>query len=154
MHLGNWELCINNYIKVSANNRIQHKGIIKSIEKKMLKVSIISQSACADCHAKGVCNVSDMEEKIIDIKEYEGSYKLGENVNLFYEEKQGFKALFLGYVLPFLLILATLILTSVLTKNELIIGLASISILVPYYVLLFLSKKKIEKKFIFKVEKL
>ena len=45
---------------------IYHSGIISEINKEKILVSIISHSACASCKVKGMCNVSEMKEKIIE----------------------------------------------------------------------------------------
>ena len=43
-----------------------HKG--KGVQLNGVNVSVMieSQSACAACHAKGMCTLSDKEDKIID----------------------------------------------------------------------------------------
>jgi positive regulator of sigma E activity len=133
---------------------IEHKGFIKSIENGLIKVSILAQSACASCHAKGGCSVSDVQDKTIEIYNNSDSYQVGENVNVILEQKLGFKALFLGYVLPFIIVLTSLIILSVLTKNEALSGLVSLGLLIPYYIGLYSQKEKLKKIFSFKIEKL
>ena len=46
---------------------IYHSGIISEINKEKILVSIISHSACASCKVKGMCNVSEMKEKIVEV---------------------------------------------------------------------------------------
>ena len=66
---------------------IKHSGIIKDIDSKQYYVSIIAQSACAACHAKSVCNVTELQEEIIEIpKEETNSYKIGDRVEILMEK--------------------------------------------------------------------
>lgn len=137
-----------------SKDNIEHKGIVKNITEKSLKVSIISTSACLSCSAKGICNVSDVEEKEVEIKSYEGDYKEGEEVKVYYKQVLGFRALFLGYILPFLIIFITLIISLIITKHEGLSGLIALFSLIPYYVILYLRKDKINDKFSFSVKKI
>ena len=134
--------------------QIEHKGIIKEVHGHELQVSIISEESCASCNLKGSCSVSEVTEKIIDITVADPKeYKTGEAVTVFYKQTLGFRALLLGYVLPFLIMLITLIITLSITNKELVSGLLSLVVLIPYYLLLYLSKDKIKKTFSFSIKK-
>lgn len=132
---------------------VKHDGTVQSIDGEWLKVSIISNSACASCKVSQACSVSEMAEKVIDIHRNNVAYAIGESVVVSLSETSGFKALIIGYMIPFLLLLTTLIVTSIFTENEVIIGLSSLLILVPYYFILFLLRNKIKKQFSFFVHK-
>lgn len=119
-----------------------------------LIVSIINQSACSTCHAKGACTIADVQEKEIDIIPNGKHYSTGEEITVLLKETQGFKALFYGYVLPFLLVLFTLIITSSLTNNEFFAGLLSLGILIPYYTTLYFFRDNLKKVFKFEVEEI
>jgi len=131
---------------------ITHQGVIESVLLSSVNVRIISASACSACHANGACNASDMQEKIIEANPRGKEFKVGEWVTVVSKESMGFKALFLGYVLPFLVVLITLIITTMLSFTELTAGLLSIGMLVPYYAILYLTKDKIKKSFIFEIQ--
>lgn len=134
--------------------QIEHEGVVKQIEGNKMQVSILSKSACLTCAVKGTCHVSEVDEKIVDVyTDKAQNYKLGERVDVYYAQSLGFRALFLGYVLPFLLALTTLIITYAATQKEGFSGLLSIIILVPYYLSLYFTKKNHEKKFSFSVKK-
>ncbi len=131
---------------------IKHSGIIKDIDSKQYYVSIIAQSACAACHAKSVCNVTELQEEIIDIpKEETDSYKIGDRVEILMEKSLGPKAVMLGYVIPFLVLLTTLIISLNIFDSEGVAGLLSLGILIPYYLILFLVKDRLKKTFVFKI---
>lgn len=138
-----------------ANSKsVEHKGRIDSIEGNKITVSFLAMSGCASCHAKGVCTAADMQEKAIEVFDYTNQYQIGEEVNVTLKQSLGFRALFLGYVLPFILVLFILIILTIVTENEAISGIGSLSVLVPYYLILYLSKDKIRKKFTFTLNKI
>jgi sigma-E factor negative regulatory protein RseC len=139
---------------MSNSKSIEHKGRIDSIDGNKIIVSFLAMSGCASCHAKGVCTAADMQEKSVDVYDYTNQYQVGEEVNILLKQTLGFRALFLGYVLPFLLILFFLIVLTIITNNEAVSGLGALSVLVPYYIILFVMRDKIRKKFTFTLNKI
>jgi len=115
-------------------------------------VCIISQSACAACHAKGACGLSDSTEKMITVLKPNHNLKVGESVRVVIKQSMGFKALFAGYILPFIAVLTVLIILTLFKVSEGKAGLASLAILVPYYFALYLFKDRISNHFIFELE--
>jgi len=133
---------------------IEHKGRIETIQDNKIIVSILAVSGCASCQIKGVCSAADMQEKSIEVYDYTNQYKVGEYVNVSLRQSLGFRALFLGYVLPFTLVLFILIILTIITKNEALSGIGALSVLIPYYLILFVLKDKIRKKFTFSINKI
>jgi sigma-E factor negative regulatory protein RseC len=131
---------------------LRHTGIVKQVNPTSLVVSIINQSACSGCHAKGACTVADLQEKEIKITTYRKNYTPGTMVTVIFRESSGMKALFLGYVIPFLILLTTLIIAIEVTGNEIYGGLIAIAMLVPYYFALYFSKNKLKKIFTFELD--
>ena len=115
-------------------------------------VNIVNESACNACHAKSSCVVSDFQDKEIEISNFVGNYAQGQQVNVVFKETQGFTALFYGYVLPFILVLVTLIIAVSVFENELIGGLLSLAILIPYYMTIYFFRHLLKKVFTFQVE--
>ncbi|PLX24147.1 MAG: Fis family transcriptional regulator [Marinilabiliales bacterium] len=139
---------------MSNTKSIEHKGRIDSIEGHKISVNFLAMSGCASCHAKGVCTVADMKEKSVEVYDFTGQYAVGEEVSVTLKQSLGFRALLLGYVLPFVLVLFVLIALTAITNNEAIAGLSSLSVLVPYYLILFFLRDKIRKKFTFTIDKI
>ena len=123
---------------------VKHPGIVKEVRDKYLLVSIMNQSACSTCHAKGACTISDMQEKEIEITEFNQSYSPGQRVTILFKESSGFNALFLGYILPFIILFITLVVSLQLTKDEGLSGLASLLIFntILYNIIFFSSSFK------------
>lgn len=134
-----------------SSNNITHQGVIEAIENNLVKVRIVNLSACASCHAKGACSAADMDEKVIDVFTNNKNYKLGQTVTIASKLKSGYKAIFYGYVLPFLLVFITLIILTVLSFTETTAGLISLGILIPYYVTLYLFRNQLGKSFTFEI---
>ena len=136
------------------SNIIEHCGIVESVENNVVRINILSASACSSCHLKGACGVAETENKIVEIFNPGNKFSIGEEVNVIAKESIGFKALFYGYLFPFIFIVSTLIITSFFTDKEAIIGLLSLVVLVPYYFILSFYKEKLKKIFTFKLQKI
>jgi len=134
------------------SKKIEHSGIITAIENGNIKVQIIQVSACSGCHAKGACTASDMEEKTVDVISTDKSLKVGDLVVISGKSSMGFLAVFLAFVIPFILILIMLFVTRNFTANEAISGTISLSVLIPYYIILSFFNNKLKEKFQFQIE--
>ena len=139
---------------MSNPKQIDHEGTILEIKDGRITVEIINVSACARCHTKGTCTVSDKKKKLIDVIDYNNKYCIGEKVKLIYQESLGWFALMLAYVIPLLLVLLVLFITTTIINNELISGFLSVAILVPYYIILSFFKGNLKNTFSFTIEKI
>jgi sigma-E factor negative regulatory protein RseC len=134
-----------------GKNTISHKGIVQKSCNESVTVLITAESACSGCHAEGSCSISGKEEKYIVVK---GSYEVneGDTVTVAMEQSTGFTALFFGYVFPVLPVIISLIVFMSLGFPELVSGLLSIATLIPYYLILYLFRNKINDKFNFSIK--
>lgn len=131
---------------------IKHSGVIKKIDEHQYYISIVAQSACASCSVKGVCNVSEMKDEIVEVSRNKSeNFAVGDQVEVLMEKSQGTKAVMLGYIVPFLIVLVTLIISLNLIGNEGIAGLISIGILVPYYLILYVNRERLKTAFRFRL---
>lgn len=134
---------------------INHKGKVEHINDSTIVVKIQNQSACAACHARGACSMADVKEKLIDIdRKPNDNYQIGEDVKIVCDQDLGFIAIFWAYVLPTILIFTSIIILLNLGYRETLAGLVSLSILLPYYITLFLFRKKLKKRFTFRIEQI
>ncbi len=132
---------------------IKHTGTVHSIDSKYVTVNILSHPSCTGCHASGICDISGQKEKSIQALRTL-DVKVGQKVMVVMERALGFRALYLGYIQPFLIVLVLLIILTSLSVSEPVAGLVSLLSLAPYYIIIFLSKEKIGKKFSFSLKKL
>ena len=117
-------------------------------------VSIISKAACVSCQVNNSCSISDIEEKEVEISHFTKEYITGQEVTVLFKESKGFVALVWGYILPFIIVLLTLIVALEITRNELQGGLISLAILIPYYTTLYFFRHRLKKIFTFEVEEI
>ncbi|MEA3504729.1 MAG: SoxR reducing system RseC family protein [Bacteroidota bacterium] len=130
-----------------------HHGVVEEVMDSAVMVNIVSMAACASCQLNGVCSASDIEKKSIEVqKPVDRELTVGESVTLEMEESLGMKAVLLGYIYPFLILLASLIIFTMLNIEEGIAALISVGLMIPYYVALYLSKDKMKKNFVFRIK--
>jgi sigma-E factor negative regulatory protein RseC len=131
-----------------SHETIQHDGTVTKVDSNSVVVSITSSSACSGCHAEGMCRISGKQEKIVDIK---GRYNVspGDTVTVIMETSTGYKAVVLSYLIPLVIVITGMITLNSLSASELTAGLVSISLLVPYFLILYLFRKKINRSFTF-----
>ncbi len=130
---------------------IEHEGTITKITSSSIFARILAKSGCASCDSKAMCNLSEMEEKIIEItiNENNHEYALGETITILLKRSQGNKAVLFAYFLPFLLIVACLLVVLGITGDEGLAGLSSILIVIPYFMILYFYRDKLKSKFEF-----
>ena len=132
---------------------ISHEGVITKITDDTLEVKIVSQSACAACHAKSACGMGEQAEKILTVPRPKGQdFALMQRVNVTMGVRQGNKAAVLAYLVPIVLLLAVLFLCLGLGLSEGWSALISIGALIPYYITLYLRRDKLKKQFSYIIE--
>ncbi|MBK9292664.1 MAG: SoxR reducing system RseC family protein [Bacteroidetes bacterium] len=129
---------------------IEHPGIVTKVHEKHVEVMVLSKSACSGCHAKGACTMADMEEKKVDALKTPGmSYAEGQQVTVYMRKNLGNLAVFFGYILPFLLLMVLLFGLTSLGFGEGKAALIALASLVPYYLILYLNRNRLDKTFVF-----
>lgn len=135
------------------NQRIRHSGVVESIEEGCVHVRIVQTSSCAACKVAGYCNAAESKEKMIDVYcDAVADYKVGQQVTVSTSEQVAVKALLWAFGVPFVLLLAMLILVLLLTGNEGWAALSALAILVPYYAILWLLRDKMREQLAFTIE--
>ena len=133
---------------------IKHRGIVEKVEGAHVVVRIVQTSACAACSAKGLCNASESKEKQIDVFEADASYRIGEEVVLCASTSMGMRAVFLAFGIPMLLLLFALFVSMRVTDGDaLVSSLVALLAVVPYYLVIYFMKDKLNRTFSFTIEK-
>jgi sigma-E factor negative regulatory protein RseC len=132
---------------------ISHEGIVTKITDDELEIKIVSQSACAACHAKSACGMGEQAEKILTVpRPKDQDFSLMQKVNVTMAIGQGNKAAVLAYLIPIVLLLAVLFICLGVGLNEGLSALISIVVLIPYYTILYLQRDKLRKRFEYRIE--
>ena len=131
-----------------AEERVSHQGKIVGITDESIEVQILSKSACAACHIKSACNIAEMQEKNITVpKPSDRQFTVGQDVEVSMTIRQGNKAVFYAYLIPAILIIAMIFILNAFHVEEGLNALISVGSLIPYYIVLFLCRKKLKGKF-------
>ena len=133
--------------------KISHEGIIFKVDNGKAWVTIVQKSACADCHAKSMCQISEQKEKNIEIAGVDDSFNAGDKVSVIGATSLGLWAVFYAFVIPLVLIVLTLIFSLSYFQSESIAALFSMGILIVYFLILYIFQDKLKKKFVFTIKK-
>ena len=133
-----------------VSTHISHTGIIESVSEGCVKVRILQTSACAACKVASHCHASELKEKIIDVFCSDSTdYEVGQNVTVWASRDVANRALLLGFGLPFLVLILALVLVLKLTGNEGLAAISALLSLMPYYLIVWLCRQKIQSKIAF-----
>ena len=75
-----------------------------------------------------------------------GGARVGDRVTLGITAWEGFRAMFIMYVVPFVIVLVSLIVLVGRGVGEGLSGVVSIGLVLPYYILLYVFRDRIEAK--------
>ena len=133
---------------------IKHRGIVEKVDGSHIVVRIVQTSACAACSAKGLCNASESKEKQIDVYDANPSCRVGEEVMVCGTTSMGMRAVVLAFGVPLLILILVLGISMKVTNEDALLsaGIALVSV-IPYYIVIYLMKNKLNKTFSFTIEK-
>ncbi len=133
-------------------HEIKHKAKIVQVLPNFVEAEIEVKSACAQCALQKACQMHEVSQcKIIIPLEQGKIYQVGEVVNVSISLEEGMLAAFYAYVLPLILVLLTLFISLMSGVSEIISGICSIIVLIPYYFGVFLKKNFFARKLNFKI---
>ena len=149
----------------SKRKMIKHDGIIIALNGDgTARVRIVQTSACSACKAKAMCASAESVEKEMEVvllgdeaRRREGErqgFAIGDTVEVMVQQKMGWKAVILAYLLPFFAMLLVICVGNAwLNVREEILGTAALCAMAVYYLILGLFKSKLQKEFSFTARK-
>ena len=156
---------------------IKHDGIIIALNGDgTALVRIVQTSACATCKAKAMCASAESAEKEMTVvllgengkvktennstqsyttlHDSTQSYHVGDTVEVMVQQKMGWKAVVLAYLLPFFVMLAVMLIgNAIWAVREEILGTVALCAMALYYLVLGMFKDKLQKEFSFTAKK-
>ena len=152
---------------------IKHDGIIIALnEDGTALVRIVQTSACAACKAKAMCASAESAEKEMTVTLANSpspiaDIKVGDTVEVMVQQKMGWKAVMLAYLLPFFVMLAVMFIGNGLlaigdgttgllgdeAKREAVLGTVALCAMAVYYLVLGMFNDKLQKEFSFTARK-
>lgn len=138
---------------MSRKNEITHPGRILEINPDFTTVQIVVSAACASCHAKSLCGMSEEEEKIIMLPtDPYSERKVGDEVTVRTKTTMGLKAVWISYVIPLLILMILILTLSSVIADELVLGLVSIAGVALYYFGIWLFRDRLSNEFVFYIK--
>ena len=170
---------------------IKHDGIIIALnEDGTALVRIVQTSACAACKAKAMCASAESAEKEMTVTllgesapkksaDFSGTpqvmrregerrgFAVGDEVEVMVQQKMGWQAVVLAYLLPFFVMLVVMFIGNGLlamgdgatgllgdeAKREAVLGTVALCAMAMYYLVLGLFKDKLQREFSFTARK-
>lgn len=133
---------------------LQHRGVVTRVEAQAVTVSVVAQSACAGCHAKGICGESGAERVIVVKTPRAAEYSVGESVVVALQrQSMALLSVVWGYVVPLVVLLVVLFGSVALGLSDGIAALSTILAVVIYYVGLYVARRVFERKIEFTIFK-
>ena len=136
----------------SKREMIKHDGIIIALnEDGTALVRIVQTSACAACKAKAMCASAESAEKEMTVVLLgDEQWVVGNEVEVMVQQKMGWKAVMLAYLLPFFVMLAVMFIgNAIWAVREEILGTAALCAMALYYLVLGIFKDNLQKEFSF-----
>ncbi len=144
---------INNNMMRKVTDVVKHTGVVEAINGNNCYVRILQHSACSGCSAKRLCNSSESKEKIITVLLNDEDVQVGETVNIEGTVVQGLRAVYICYMIPLVLLIASLFL-GVRIGGEMLGVILSLGVLTVYFVVLYLFRNRIGEHFGFALRKI
>ena len=135
---------------------IKHDGIIIALNGDgTALVRIVQTSACAACKAKAMCASAESAEKEMTVILLgDERWAVGNEVEVMVQQKMGWKAVVLAYLLPFFVMLAVMLIgNAIWAVREEILGTVALCAMALYYLVLGMFKDKLQKEFSFTARK-
>lgn len=138
---------------MSKKNEIVHTGKILEITPDFTTVEIVVSSACSSCHAKGLCGMSEEEEKVIMLPtDPYSDRKVGDVVQVCTKMSMGLKAVWISYVIPLAVLMILILSLHSVIGNDLLTGLAAIGGVALYYFCVWLFRERLQNEFVFYID--
>lgn len=138
---------------MNASVCIEQKGTVEEITSRSIRVRTLREASCGQCSAKSMCFLGESPERIVEVSDFTPDIKIGDTVGITISRSMGNKAIVLAYFIPFLCLITGLVLFKQLGLADWLSGILAISILIPYYLVLYLVRGRLQKTFMLAAHK-
>ena len=133
--------------------QVTHTGKVVSMTPKTTTVQIVSHSACSECHAAGLCGLSEFTEKAVEVPTSpSATYGVGDEVQVVLKASMGFKAVWIAYFLPLVVLLAITLGLIAAGVPEVLSGLAGIGAVALYYLIVWIRRDRLRNEYVFTIQ--
>ena len=138
---------------MAKKNEIVHSGKIIEMTPDFTSVEITVPSACASCHAKSLCGMSEEQDKIIMLPtDPYATYNVGDEVQVYTKMSMGFKAAWISYVIPLAVLMALILILTSAGVNEFISAASAVGGVGLYYFVIWLLRDRLQNEFVFYIK--
>lgn len=130
------------------NNKIRHCGVIESINGNRAQVRTVRSSACDSCEAKAGCNTrhgKDFKIEVVDNRI--ASHKVGDRVYVEVAAKTGRQAVLIGFGLPLVVFVATLLGIHHAGSADTTAAMGAIGAIAIYYLIIYMLRRRVNRHF-------
>ena len=134
--------------------KVCKEGIVRKLEGSKVWVEIVVSSACGGCAAKSLCNISEKKNEIVEAENFTGEeFAVGETVQIQMQETQAHRAVVIGYLFPFIVLIVGLFGCYAVTHIEWLSALVAFGLTAIYYLILKMFDKRLARQFTLYVSK-
>ena len=138
---------------MAKSNEIVHPGKVIEMTPDFTTVEITVSSACASCHAKSLCGMSEEQDKVIMLPtDPYATYNVGDEVQVCTKMSMGLKAAWISYVIPLAVLMVLILTLTSAGVNEFISAGVSIGGVGLYYFVIWLFRKRLQNEFVFYIK--
>ena len=138
---------------MAKKNEIVHSGKVIEMTPDFTSVEITVSSACASCHAKSLCGMSEEQDKVIMLPtDPYATYNVGDEVQVCTKMSMGLKAAWISYVIPLAVLMALILILTSVGVNEFISAGAALAGVGLYYFIIWLLRDKLNNEFVFYIK--
>lgn len=133
---------------------IEHTGVVERIDGSKITVVVEQQSACAACHAKGLCSEQGSRKVIEADSDNPELFSIGDTARVaLRSNRMALQSVVWGYVLPFVVLIVALVVAKMLGATDGIAALATLLSVALYYVVLYALRHYFERNIKFTITK-
>ena len=135
--------------------QIEHKGIVRSVEERTVRVAIEVNEACGSCTSRKSCSMGQSQTREITVFTADADrYSVGEVVKVAAKRSMGIMAVVLCYIAPLVVMVGALAVSVAMGCTEALAALVSLGVTAVYYILLASMRKRISNRIIFTINKI
>jgi positive regulator of sigma E activity len=140
---------------VKQAEQIEHKGRVALVGSNFVRVDIEVMEACGSCASRKACAMGQgTTREIMVYTDDAQNYSIGEVVSVSARQTMGLIAVLLCYVVPLVVLVATLVVAILLGLSEGLSAIISLGVTALYYGVLWLFQNHLSRKVVFTINKI
>lgn len=132
---------------------MRQRATVIRVDTTEIEVEVCRPEACAACTAKSVCSEGGGTGKRMTLVNDGQGYHVGEQIQLIMRRSTGLKAVVIAYLVPVVLVVASLLIFQATLMTDTTAALLTLGILALYFVIIRLLRKRINNQLTIEIEK-